>query len=154
MINSFSLRLIPLRPVVNASGFYVWRQELSMIFESLEYFKENLRKHAKKRRNISFIYLVEEIRSFFKYYFFFLLFFLLLLLLFFSEKRSWKWEHLGEHVLSIYVWFLAASWNVILSTCLRCSLIGYREANKLFAVGHNAKRLISRKNIISVEVHC
>lgn len=68
MINSFSLyRLIPLRPVVNASGFYVWRQELSMIFESLEYFKENLGKHAKKRRNISFIYLVEEIRSFFKY---------------------------------------------------------------------------------------
>lgn len=38
-----------------------------MIFDSLEYFKENLRKHAKKRRNISFIYLVEEIRSFFKY---------------------------------------------------------------------------------------
>lgn len=70
MINSFSLRLIPLRPLVNASGFYVWRQELSMIFESLEYFKENLRKHAKKRRNISFIYLVEEIRSFFKYSFF------------------------------------------------------------------------------------
>lgn len=70
MINSFSLyRLIPLRPLVNASGFYVWRQELSMIFESLEYFKENLRKHAKKRRNISFIYLVEEIRSFFKYSF-------------------------------------------------------------------------------------
>ena len=67
MINSFSLRLITLRPVVNASGFYVWRQELSMIFESLEYFKENLGKHAKKRRNISFIYLVEEIRSFFKY---------------------------------------------------------------------------------------
>ena len=67
MINSFSLRIIPLRPLVNASGFYVWRQELSMIFESLEYFKENLRKHAKKRRNISFIYLVEEIRSFFKY---------------------------------------------------------------------------------------
>lgn len=67
MINSFSLRLIPLRPVVNASGFYLWRQELSMIFESLEYFKENLRKHAKKRRNISFIYLVEEIRSLFKY---------------------------------------------------------------------------------------
>ena len=64
MINSFSLyRLIPLRAVVNAGGFYVWRQELSMIFESLEYFKENLRKHAKKRRNISFIYLVEEIRS-------------------------------------------------------------------------------------------
>lgn len=58
MINSFSLRLIPLRPLVNASGFYVWRQELSMIFESLEYFKENLRKHAKKRRNISFIYKV------------------------------------------------------------------------------------------------
>ena len=70
MINSFSLRLIPLRPVVNASDFYVWRQELSMIFESLEYFKENLGKHAKKRRNISFIYLVEEIRSFFKYSFF------------------------------------------------------------------------------------
>lgn len=71
MINSFSLyRLIPLRPLVNASGFYVWRQELSMIFESLEYFKENLRKHAKKRRKISFIYLVEEIRSFFKYSFF------------------------------------------------------------------------------------
>ena len=70
MINSFSLRLIPFRPVVNASGFYVWRQELSMIFESLEYFNENLRKHAKKRRNISFIYLVEEIRSFFKYSFF------------------------------------------------------------------------------------
>lgn len=67
MINSFSLRLFPLRPLVNASGFYVWRQELSMIFESLEYFKENLRKHAKKRRNISFIYLVKEIRSFFKY---------------------------------------------------------------------------------------
>ena len=67
MINSFSLRVIPLRPLVNASGFYVWRQELSMIFESLEYFKENLRKHAKKRRNISFVYLGEEIRSFFKY---------------------------------------------------------------------------------------
>ena len=67
MINSFSLRIIPLRPLVNASGFYVWRQELSMIFESLEYFKENLRKHAKKRRNISFVYLGEEIRSFFKY---------------------------------------------------------------------------------------
>lgn len=67
MINSFSLRIIPLRPLVNASGFYVWRQELSMIFESLEYFKENLRKHAKKRRNISFVYLGGEIRSFFKY---------------------------------------------------------------------------------------
>lgn len=67
MINSFSLRLIPLRPLVNAGGFYVWRQELSLIFESLEYFKENLRKHAKKRRNISFVYLGGEIRSFFKY---------------------------------------------------------------------------------------
>jgi len=38
-----------------------------MILECLEYFKEDSRKHAKKRRNISFIYLVEEIRSFFKY---------------------------------------------------------------------------------------
>ena len=38
-----------------------------MIFECLEYLKDNSRKHAKKRRNISFIYLVEEIRSFFKY---------------------------------------------------------------------------------------
>ena len=84
MINSFSLRLIPLRPVVNASGFYVWRQELSMIFESLEYFKENLGKHAKKRRNISFIYLVEEIRSFFKYIFFssFLFIIIIIIILF------------------------------------------------------------------------
>lgn len=84
MINSFSLyRLIPLRPVVNASGFYVWRQELSMIFESLEYFKENLGKHAKKRRNISFIYLVEEIRSFFKYYYFFSSFLFIIIIILF-----------------------------------------------------------------------
>ena len=85
MINSFSLRLIPLRPLVNASGFYVWRQELSMIFESLEYFKENLRKHAKKRRNISFIYLVEEIRSFFKYSFFSSSFLVIIIIILFWE---------------------------------------------------------------------
>ena len=115
MINSFSLRLIPLRPLVNASGFYVWRQELSMIFESLEYFKENLRKHAKKRRNISFIYLVEEIRSFFKYSFFSSSFLVIIIIIILFWEAIMKVRTLG----GTWTFYLC----LVFSGFLECNII-------------------------------
>lgn len=136
VFNFISLRLIPLCPLVNASGFYIWRQEFSMIFECLEYFMDNSREHVKKGGDKVILQI---------FFFFFFSFYYSFL------RGDHESESTRGNMNFLFMFNLAASWKVLfLSTCLCRSPIGYREANRLL----NAKRLISRKNIISVEVHC